>query len=208
MANKKTREERIRAEREKKFADKVGKLKVFPIIGAASALVTAVLFFLNWGYIYNTDIAGNEVSFTGYNIISAAISGKFTEAADAFGDIAVPFFYYAPEYVKALAVLSSLALAASILAVTANVISLAYKKPAIDLAAAILHVVCAALLAACFAVALSMKNSNILPVYCSGNPACSIGSLAIIPAITALCGAVAAFMKMFAYRRIAAEFGE
>jgi len=78
MANKKTREERIRAEREKKFADKVRKLKVFPIIGAASALVTAVLFFLNWGYIYNTDIAGNEVSFTGYNIISAAISGKFT----------------------------------------------------------------------------------------------------------------------------------
>ena len=58
---------------------------------------------------------------------------------------------------------------------------------------------------ASFIVALSMKNGTILSRYCSGNPACSIKSLIIIPALLALISSLPsaiACKKYFAVKKL------
>ena len=199
MANKKTLNERIKADKQKRLNASMKKLNVFPIIGAAVTALVFLLLLVKWACIFNTDIKGNEVQITGYNTLFAAFSGKYSVAKDAYGDMAVPFFYYAPKYCKTLGALTIAAFIATALALAAQIFVAISKKHVFNVAPACFNVVAGALYIACFIVALTMKNSDILPVYCSGNPACSIKSYAIFPALVSFSAVVPSCIATFKY---------
>ena len=198
MANKKYVEERIRAESEKQLLSKRKRLRFFPLISLVIVLVLFLLMLTNWAAIYNTDIAGNEVEVSGYNCVSAGLSGNYTSTdKDAFGDMAVPFYYYAPNETRSLcgttaAVLFVLIVHALIMvfAVITN------KQGAFNILDIIFSIAESALFIACYAVAVSMNTSGILPGYCNSNPACSVQSHAILPALFAIFSIAAPVLAM------------
>lgn len=103
-----------------------------------------------------------------------------------FGDIAVPFYYYAETGTVLTGILSLvLVIAALALAVLSAVIFLRRKY---DLLPLLLFAagVTVLLLVGNLISSLALNGSQILPVYCSGNPACSIRSDAYFPLIAAL----------------------
>ena len=201
MANKSTREERIRLERQKQFDKESKKLIFAPIAGIVCYVAVMLLFFAHWADIYNTGIPGVEVKITGFNTLFSAFTGfenlaasfleNFENAPASYGDMLVPFYYYAGGYCKALGGLTIAAFFAAILALISSVLMLFFKKNVFNLVSAGLYAAVFVLLLICFIVALSMSGSKILPVYCGGNPKCSIRSYAVIPAIISLLGAAA-----------------
>lgn len=56
MANKKYREERIRAEKEKRFSAYCKKLNAYPKICVALSVIVFITFLVHWVGVYNTDI--------------------------------------------------------------------------------------------------------------------------------------------------------
>ncbi len=203
MANKKTRDERIKAEKEKKFNASRKKLVVFPIVGAVFSVIALILYSVKWAAVYN-DGYGYEVQISGFNVLFAALSGKYTETA--FGNMAVPFYYYAKNYCVTLGVLTIISAVVVVLTLASQIIAAITKKQLFNVTSLVGGCVSFALLLVCFSVALSMKNSDILPVYCSGNPACSIRSYAIIPAVFSLCAAGVALFEVINYEKLVKEY--
>lgn len=193
MANKKTREENIKKDKQRRFEIANKSLFPFEAVAAAISLLVVLAFFLNWAYVHNTDV-GVEVKVSGFNTFIAALTGKYSSAERSVGDMATPFYYYAKTYCETLGVFTivafSVAVAQLILSAINLAIALICKKRFLNYPLAALSIVTAATLIVCFAVALSMKNAEILSVYCGGNVKCSIRSLAVIPAILSLSVAV------------------
>ena len=195
MANKKTREENVRKDKERRF--RIANDSLFPLetVAAAVSLLVVLAFFLSWAYVHNTDV-GIEVKVSGFNTFIAAITGRYSSADGSVGDMAMPFYYYAKTYCERLGVCTVVALfavsAQFIVSVINAALSLFRKKRFLNYPLAVLSVASAVIFILCFITALSMKNADILSVYCGGNVKCSIRSLAIIPAtlslsVTALC---------------------
>lgn len=204
MANKKNREINLKNEREKKFRAACLKLRNYPIICLAISVLILLLFLVNFAEVFNTDY-GAEVKISGFNTFFAAITGQYTSEQAIFGNMAVPFNYYAESYVHTLGILTFIAMVLTIANLAVQIVAVSIKKSALNVAACVIGAVQTAVLIACFIVALSMKDAKILSVYCSGNPKCSIRSFAIIPAIFALIGAVVsgiATVKYFIARKL------
>lgn len=185
MANKKTMAENIRKDRLMKYEKACRKLNVFNGGGLLLSVLALLLFFVDWAQIFNTGIPGTEVSFSGFNVLIASVSG-YTKTGKAYGDVAIPFYYYAEKYIERLGALTWLALILLIAIVSLQIIALATKKPVMNYITTVIGLLLFVVLTIAFVVALGMNDSQILPIYCSGNPACSIRSYAIIPAIAAL----------------------
>lgn len=204
MANKKNREINLKNEREKKFRAACLKLRNYPIICLAISVLILLLFLVNFAEVFNTDV-GAEVKISGFNTFFAAITGQYTSEQAIFGNMAVPFNYYAESYVHTLGILTLMAMILTLANLAVQIVAVSIKKSALNVAACAIGAVQTAVLIACFIIALSMKDAKILSVYCSGNPKCSIRSFAIIPAIFALIGAVVsgiATVKYFIARKL------
>ena len=160
------------------------KLELFGTFSFLISLGLIICLFFAVCFVNNTDY-GIEVSANGFNLAFATISGKFKSSSDLFGNVAIPFYYYAKTYTIILGVISLVTLFATIsLTVTTN---MNIKKKSTEFAKInmIGCFVIAGLFFVSFVVALIMNASDILPIYCSGNPKCSIGGLTIIPALFA-----------------------
>lgn len=187
MANKKNNQEKIRIEKEKRFKALCKNLVWFPVAAIGGFAVVLLLFFVNFAYVYNTKAGvGTEVAINGWACLAAMLTGNFTGTASIYGDMALPFYYYAADWCTLLAAFTLVTFILIIINIALQVVTLITKNHALNAAAIALDILIAVLLIVCFAVALSMKDAKILSTYCSNNPACSIQSLAIIPAIVSL----------------------
>lgn len=186
MANKRVKEEREKIERERKFRVSYKKT-MFPffLIVLGLCVLLMICFFFEWVYVYNRSY-GTEVKVSGWSFIAAALSGKYSSADKVYGDLAAPFYYYAKAYCKPLGVLSLLSMIFIVAVIVVQILSYAFKNFYLSCAAAVSALVPLVLLSVSLGIALAMKNSNILPIYCSGNPECSIRSSIFFPLAVAL----------------------
>lgn len=161
------------------------------------ALTVILCYFLNWVYVYNTGY-GIEVKASGFSFIIATLSGKFYSTDKIYGDLAIPFYYYAKESCEILGILSLVSLILIIVTVLILIIIKITKFQMITFISILLSLCSSILLVACFVSALEMKNGQILSVYCGGNPKCYIGSLAILASVVSFIGLITqlkAFLK-------------
>ena len=139
-----------------------------------------IFFFFGWCYVYNKDY-GVEVNCSGWNFICMSFCWNFKSTEKVFGDMAVPFYYYAQYYVIVLEIITTV-----IFYLTLALIALAafnLKKPNRKITSVfmVISIIYSIFLLAAFITALTMNGSKILPKYCGGNPKCSVDSLIIFP---------------------------
>lgn len=199
MANKKdnqtTHQKNIQRKNEKYFLAACEKLKLYPCITAVLLAASILLFFIPWAEIFNTDIGGAEVSINGWACAIARLTGNFASTNGIYGDMAVPFYYYAPEDCEPLSLFSLIAAIGILVSLVLMVITMIKKTQALNCASLLLNIVGAVFLFLSYTTALSMNQSEILPQYCSSNPACSVRSFAVIPAV---CMALAVIVSLIA----------
>lgn len=184
-AREKRRYEDLKRAREEQYKHALSRLSPLLLSVFLLSILLLALFFCDLSYIHNTDV-GREVSVSVWSYALATVSGSFSSPAAVFGDIAVPFYYYAETGTVLTGILSLvLVIAALALAVLSAVIFLRRKY---DLLPLLLFAagVTVLLLVGNLISSLALNGSQILPVYCSGNPACSIRSDAYFPLIAAL----------------------
>ena len=139
-----------------------------------------IFFFFGWCYVYNTDY-GVEVNCSGWNFICMSFSWNFKSTNAAFGDIAVPFYYYAKYYVIVLEVMTTIIFYLTLVLVALAALNLKKVSRKVTTVFMVVSFIYSVALLAAFITALTMNGSRILPKYCSNNPACSIQSLIIFP---------------------------
>ena len=184
-AREKRRYEDLKRAREEQYKHALSRLSPLLLSVFLLSILLLALFFCDLSYIHNTDV-GREVSVSVWSYSLATVSGSFSSPAAVFGDIAVPFYYYAETGTVLTGILSLvLVIAALALAVLSAVVFLRRKY---DLLPLLLFAagVTVLLLVGSLISSLALNGSQILPVYCSGNPACSIRSDAYFPLIAAL----------------------
>ena len=184
-AREKRRYEDLKRAREEQYKHALSRLSPLLLSVFLLSILLLALFFCDLSYIHNTDV-GREVSVSVWSYALATVSGSFSSPAAVFGDIAVPFYYYAETGTVLTGILSLvLVIAALALAVLSAVVFLRRKY---DLLPLLLFAagVTVLLLVGSLISSLSLNSSQILPIYCSGNPACSIRSDAYFPLIAAL----------------------
>lgn len=184
-AREKRRYEDLKRAREEQYKHALSRLSPLILSVFLLSILLLALFFCDLSYIHNTDV-GREVSVSVWSYALATVSGSFSSPAAVFGDIAVPFYYYAETGTVLTGILSLvLVIAALALAVLSAVVFLRRKY---DLLPLLLFAagVTVLLLVGSLISSLALNGSQILPIYCSGNPACSIRSDAYFPLIAAL----------------------
>ena len=184
-AREKRRYEDLKRAREEQYKHALSRLSPLLLSVFLLSILLLALFFCDLSYIHNTDV-GREVSVSVWSYALATVSGSFSSPAAVFGDIAVPFYYYAETGTVLTGILSLvLVIAALALAVLSAVVFLRRKY---DLLPLLLFAagVTVLLLVGSLISSLALNGSQILPVYCGGNPACSIRSDAHFPLIAAL----------------------
>ena len=203
-AREKRRYEDLKRAREEQYKHALSRLSPLILSVFLLSILLLALFFCDLSYIHNTDV-GREVSVSVWSYALATVSGSFSSPAAVFGDIAVPFYYYAETGTVLTGILSLvLVIAALALAVLSAIVFLKRKY---DLLPLLLFAagVTVLLLVGSLISSLALNSSQILPIYCSGNPACSIRSDAYFPLIAALAVlavAVIAAMKYHSARDI------
>ena len=208
MASREQRDEirrqNMQRNKEKAFQASCATLKPFPIIAACVLVLAVLLMLVPFAEVYNTDINGPEVKVSGWSFAIAAVTGGYSSVSSVYGDMAVPFFYYAESYCLSLAPVALISLILLLVGIVLEIVARVKQAPVLNCAAAAVCVVAAILLIVCTSIARGMNNSDILPYYCQGNPACSIRSYAAFPAIIALVAAglnILASVKYFAFRK-------
>lgn len=184
-AREKRRYEDLKRAREEQYKHALSRLSPLLLSVFLLSILLLALFFCDLSYIHNTDV-GREVSVSVWSYALATVSGSFSSPAAVFGDIAVPFYYYAETGTVLTGILSLvLVIAALALAVLSAVVFLRRKY---DLLPLLLFAagVTVLLLVGSLISSLALNSSQILPVYCSGNPACSIRSDAYLPLLAAI----------------------
>ena len=184
-AREKRRYEDLKRAREEQYKHALSRLSPLLLSVFLLSILLLALFFCDLSYIHNTDV-GREVSVSVWSYALATVSGSFSSPAAVFGDIAVPFYYYAETGTVLTGILSLvLVIAALALAVLSAVV---FRRRKYDLLPLLLFAagVTVLLLVGSLISSLALNSSQILPVYCSGNPACSIRSDAYFPLIAAL----------------------
>lgn len=197
-AREKRRYEDLKRAREEQYNRALSRLSPLLLSVFLLSILLLALFFCDLSYIHNTDV-GREVSVSVWSYALATVSGSFSSPAAVFGDIAVPFYYYAETGTVLTGILSLiLVLAALALAVLSAVVFLRRKY---DLLPLLLFAagVTVLLLVGSLISSLSLNSSQILPIYCSGNPACSIRSDAYFPLIAAFAALTVAIVAAVKY---------
>ena len=168
------------------------------IVGA----VLLLCYFFGFSYIWNTSY-GSEASVNGWNYICACLSWTFKGTNGVYGKwLAVPFNYYAKYYVRVLAVATTVSLGVLIAYILVSVFNIKKYHAKLELVSMILLYVLALNFLVCIIVALTMNGSNILPKYCSGNPKCSIATLAFFPFFIALIAAIVHSVFLYNNREV------
>lgn len=140
-----------------------------------------IFFFFGWCYVYNTDY-GVEVNCNGWNFICMSFYWNFKNSnVTVFGDMAVPFYYYAKYYVIVLEILTTIIFYLTLSLIVLGAINIKKNSKRVTTIFMIVSIINSVILLASFITALTMNGSKILPKYCSNNPACSIQSLIIFP---------------------------
>lgn len=208
QANKQQRA--AQAERRRRYEDeKQSAFLIFLIVFAATAVLALVGLIVTLAtdavYVHNTSMTedgGREVAVGGAAFLKALFTGNFSSADAGYDDIAVPFYYYAKDWCQPVAILTLLTVVFSALTLALSAVAAVFaiwKKEYLFTCFTLLSSLFMTVFAiAAFAMALGMSGSQILPVYCQGNPACSIQSDAIgtvIVSVLALGGNLFAFFK-------------
>lgn len=196
MANQKSVEQRKRSAREEALIAGRKKLRIFPLVPLVMTVVLLLLMLTNWAAIYNTDMAGNEVEYTGFQSVSAGLGGNYKSMdTGSFGHIAT-FYAYVGGAVKTLSLLSVVVLFVSVVHGLVQLFAvITNKQGAFNVLDILFTLAEAGLFIGCYAVARSM-NAEMIAGYCNGNPACSVQSSAIVPAILALFSLASPIMAM------------
>lgn len=192
------------AQKKKQFDATCRKLNPLGWIAVAAIGLTLIFFFLNWMEIYNTDIPGTEVTVNGWAAFAAGLTNNFSQMGGVYGDIAVPFYYYAPDWTLKVARFTLVVLPLLLISLAGQIFAGVKKNLTLNVATAALNLIAGVLLLLCFTTAVSMSGSDILPIYCQSNPACSIRSFAILPALLMLGAAavnVVVALKFFQARK-------
>ena len=203
MANKKYMEAKIKMEQEKTYEKKRKMLRLFSLAALMFTVILLLFMLSNWAGIFNTDIEDYEIKVSGYNCVSAGLSGDYTSMdTGRFGNIAV-FNYHAEAYITKLATLSAAVMFVVIVHLLVNLFGLITNKQGVfnivSIAFALAEM---ALFIACYAVALSINDSGILTTYCNDNPACSVQSHAILPVLFAILSFAAPILAMIYSKKI------
>lgn len=185
MAKKMTLEGKKQIEKGRQFRSANRKINIYIIFALMISAALLIFFFLNWACIYNTDIKGNEVQFSGYNLLFASFSNKYTSSDAIFGDLAIPFYYYAADYIQPLGILTIVLFFLTLANIGVQIFAFVKEKHVLNFVISGLSLLQVILFIIAFSVSLSMKDSQILPIYCQGNTACSIKSYIIVSAIAA-----------------------
>lgn len=202
MASKKEKAKRLEEEKQKAYNKQVEKFPIYNIVIIVALAVLFLTYFFNWVYVYNTSF-GTEVKVSGWSFFVACITGEFTSANKIYGDLAMPFYYDAKSYCLELAPLTVVAIALTTATLIVVILALITKKNNLSIIAVLTSLSNFVVLIVCFSIALSMKDGTILSRYCSNNPACSIRSLAIIPAILSIL--ITAFSGYMSFKLIKAR---
>ena len=144
-----------------------------------------IFFFFGWCYIYNKDY-GVEVGCNGWNFICMSFCWNFKSTEKVFGDMAVPFYYYAKYYVIVLEIMTMIIFYLTIILLILACLNLNKVNRTITTVFMFVSIVYSVALLAAFITALTMNGSKILPKYCGGNPQCSVDSLIIFPFLLSL----------------------
>ena len=206
MANKKRKEE-IRASyqrkaKEQQYEQATKHLFVFPWIALGVSVLVLLLMFVTFADVYNSAAGvGVEVKVSGWSFVMAGLTGNFTSPESIYGDMAMPFYYYAGQWCESVATFALLSVIAVIINVVVQIIAGIKKLHILNCISAVLSVIVTILLIVCYAQGLAMKNGSILSIYCGGNPLCSIRSFAIFPALISVGGAVVSTIATAEYMK-------
>jgi hypothetical protein len=162
------------------------------IIAESGLIVGAVLllcYFFGFSYIWNTGY-GSEASVNGWNYFIACITWRFKGTEPVYGNLAVPFNYYAKYYVRILAVTTTVSLAVLIAYILMSAFNIKTFHKKLEVATMVILYILAFVFLVCIVVALAMNGSKILPKYCNNNPQCSIATLAFFPFFITLITAI------------------
>lgn len=199
MANKKTRQIEIQNANKAKRDMAKKKLGTWPVFTALALIVTALLMFVPFMDIYNDpnvegafNASANggrpfvEIGAGGWQCAFIALTHNYTSAESALA----PFYYWVTSeggqpYVSMLAVASLAAAAALVISLILQTVVYFTKAHTLSLIAVVADFVMAAAFFIAFAAALSC-GETMLAGYCNNNPACSLRSFAIIPALASL----------------------
>ena len=203
-ARDRRRMEELRRAREEAYETALKKLSPLLLSVLLVGVLVLAISFCDLAYIHNTDV-GREVSVSLWSFALATVTGSFSSPAEVFGDIAVPFYYYAETGTILTGILSLLTILAALALIVLSAILFAKRKydllPLVLFAAGVTVI----LLIGCLIAALSLNGSQILPIYCSGNPACSIrsdGWFPLLSGVAALTLSVIAAIRYRAARRL------
>lgn len=220
MANKKARQQEIINANKRKYDMAKKTLKMWPAITAAILVVAVLTVFVPFVDIYNDpNVAGAfnpsanggrpfvEIGASGWNCLEIFIKNDYTSAESQLA----PFYYHVTQtggepFVTMLATATFVAVASIVLSLVTQAVIFFTKAHKLSLITAALDFIAAAAFIVAFASALACSG-KMIPGYCSGNPACSVRSFALFPAIFAA-GAVAIDVIHFMKCRQVERLGE
>ena len=177
------------------------KKKILAESGLIIGAVLLLCYFFGFSYVWNTDY-GSEVSVNGWNYIISCLTWQFKKPDAIYGDIAVPFNYYAKYYVRVLSVTTTVSFALLITFIILSCFNIKTYHAKLEMITMIVLYVLAVVFLACIIVALTMNGSKILPKYCGGNPKCSIATLAFFPFFITLITAIVHSAFIYKIREI------
>ena len=176
--------------KQKQYQAATKHLFIFPIIAAVLTLLALLPFFSDFAEIYNVDNVGTtdgpiEIAVKGWKFFAAGMTGDYTTPDLEKVNALDTFYYYAPGYCEAIAIVSIFTVVIIAICVALQVVTAIKKMHKLNLITAVLSFIAAVLMIVCYAEGVGMADV-IIPTYCNGNPACSLKSYAIISAIILL----------------------
>ena len=163
-------------------------------VSAESGIVVGILlllcYFFGFSYIWNTGY-GSEASVNGWNYVMACLSRNYKGTEFIYGEfLAVPFYYYARYYVMVLGVMTTASLGILLIYIALSCFNIKTFHKELEMISTVTLYVLAASYLGCIIVGLMMNGSRILPEYCSGNPQCSVATLAFFQFFISLIAAI------------------
>lgn len=198
MANKSIQNRRSQEEQQEKFKQSFKHMRNLDIAAICAAGIAVLCFFFDFAQVYNSN-SGVEVNVSGFSFLIAALTGNFESASTIYGDIAVPFYYYAEDLSLILGAFSLMAMIVALALIALQIWAIVKPHKRLNILSIIVSIALVILLFACFAVGIAMNESKIISVYCSGNTACSIRSYAVIAAVVAVIIVVAEIYNAVRY---------
>lgn len=193
MASKREKLKRAEDNARAAYDKKIKKLTPFGYIAAGAAVLALLLCFCSFIYIYNVGydsegkLIGVEIKVSGWKFLSCFLTGNYTAENS---DMQV-FYYYSKNYVQDACMYSFIAIVLAVATLFLGAFSSLKNKPVLGYVS-VATSLCSGIL---FIVSFVLCTCNgcaapIIATYCSGNPLCSVKSLAILPAL-AIFGACA-----------------